>query len=542
MLPRFDIAIDTLRVHAGPREAAMIAADLRDGGWSVGDNTDWVFIRELAVAAPRHGLRSGASREVRTALQQCVHGGTSAAVNSNAVRFATLPDLLACLLRDLLQGRPRAWFWHKWQHLFRLPRSEAVTQLLWEHLPESNAVFARLQTLRALPLLWQTLTPAHTRILLARLATLLALPPQRLLELPLEEMADTGDCAALASAFRRQRHSLALWQALLSGAAQQPDKLRLAAAMAGLAVMPQAMARRPEQVAGVFNRLVAAVTLQASVAQGTGTASHERGDTAPPGMVMKSTHLPSTVEAQGKVAPKHDDDITAVPLPSVLPAGASGVNDRLKTVPSDGKPPARHRPEKEEGATTEATLPIRAHPTPADSIPLAIQPDLYHTQLGGVFYLIKALDHSDSYALLCGHEEWEQLQSGWTLLYRLALALGAVPDGPLQRFFAQVCGLENVAQLEAIQHPALVASLMPLLRQRYANRLNWDATLLALPARIQATYSNVDVFFDLSAIRLPVRLCGLDLDPGWMPWLGRVVRFHYRDEAALRLRQENPDE
>jgi hypothetical protein len=31
----------------------------------------------------------------------------------------------------------------------------------------------------------------------------------------------------------------------------------------------------------------------------------------------------------------------------------------------------------------------------------------------------------------------------------------------------------------------------------------------------------------MSAVRLPVRLAGLDINPGWVPWLGRVVTFHY---------------
>ena len=26
---------------------------------------------------------------------------------------------------------------------------------------------------------------------------------------------------------------------------------------------------------------------------------------------------------------------------------------------------------------------------------------------------------------------------------------------------------------------------------------------------------------------VPVRLAGLDINPGWLPWLGRVVQFHY---------------
>jgi hypothetical protein len=26
-----------------------------------------------------------------------------------------------------------------------------------------------------------------------------------------------------------------------------------------------------------------------------------------------------------------------------------------------------------------------------------------------------------------------------------------------------------------------------------------------------------------------IRRAGLDIDPGWVPWLGRVVSFHYRE-------------
>jgi hypothetical protein len=33
----------------------------------------------------------------------------------------------------------------------------------------------------------------------------------------------------------------------------------------------------------------------------------------------------------------------------------------------------------------------------------------------------------------------------------------------------------------------------------------------------------------MSSVRLEIRLAGLDLDPGWVPWLGRVVSFHYLD-------------
>jgi hypothetical protein len=47
------------------------------------------------------------------------------------------------------------------------------------------------------------------------------------------------------------------------------------------------------------------------------------------------------------------------------------------------------------------------------------------------------------------------------------------------------------------------------------------------PARISLTPTHADVFFELSAASLAVRRAGLDLDPGWLPWFGRVVDFHY---------------
>jgi hypothetical protein len=32
---------------------------------------------------------------------------------------------------------------------------------------------------------------------------------------------------------------------------------------------------------------------------------------------------------------------------------------------------------------------------------------------------------------------------------------------------------------------------------------------------------------DLDDVDFDVRMAGLDLDPGWIPWLGVVVRFIY---------------
>jgi hypothetical protein len=44
---------------------------------------------------------------------------------------------------------------------------------------------------------------------------------------------------------------------------------------------------------------------------------------------------------------------------------------------------------------------------------------------------------------------------------------------------------------------------------------------------LSVTRTHLDVHFDLRAVDIRIRRAGLDLDPGWLPWLGRVVAFHY---------------
>jgi hypothetical protein len=53
--------------------------------------------------------------------------------------------------------------------------------------------------------------------------------------------------------------------------------------------------------------------------------------------------------------------------------------------------------------------------------------------------------------------------------------------------------------------------------------------LVRRPGRVAATRTHLDLTLPLAAADARVRAAGLDLDPGWVPWLGRVVAFHYED-------------
>lgn len=56
---------------------------------------------------------------------------------------------------------------------------------------------------------------------------------------------------------------------------------------------------------------------------------------------------------------------------------------------------------------------------------------------------------------------------------------------------------------------------------------------LALRAgRVVTTATHLDVIFPVRLLDLRLRRAALDVNPGWVPWLGRVVTFHYDFDAA----------
>jgi hypothetical protein len=81
----------------------------------------------------------------------------------------------------------------------------------------------------------------------------------------------------------------------------------------------------------------------------------------------------------------------------------------------------------------------------------------------------------------------------------------------------------------------LLSFLMPFLRWRLAAGLGLGAVpkpdlakaLLLRVSNIWVTSTHVDLVMGLNQATTPVRFAGLDTDPGWVPELGRVVKFHF---------------
>lgn len=96
-------------------------------------------------------------------------------------------------------------------------------------------------------------------------------------------------------------------------------------------------------------------------------------------------------------------------------------------------------------------------------------------------------------------------------------------DDPLRALFTP----RRVADADAASE-ALAATWLDACRHALRRRFRIGlASLVLRPASVAATRSHVDVHFALAATDLRVRRYGFDLDPGWLPWFGRVVAFHF---------------
>ena len=80
-----------------------------------------------------------------------------------------------------------------------------------------------------------------------------------------------------------------------------------------------------------------------------------------------------------------------------------------------------------------------------------------------------------------------------------------------------------------------LAAWMTVLRRWCRRRARIGlASLARRPGYVAVSRTHLDVSFDLASVDLRVRRCALDADPGWVPWFGRVVRFHYLESHELR--------
>ena len=83
--------------------------------------------------------------------------------------------------------------------------------------------------------------------------------------------------------------------------------------------------------------------------------------------------------------------------------------------------------------------------------------------------------------------------------------------------------------------PGLALRAVHLALARYLRRSAGLSVrrLVCRPGVVVATATHVDVTFPGEVIELRLRRAGLDLDPGWVPWLGLIVAYRYDIEGGV---------
>lgn len=147
------------------------------------------------------------------------------------------------------------------------------------------------------------------------------------------------------------------------------------------------------------------------------------------------------------------------------------------------------------------------------------------TEYAGLFFLLPVLSRLGIAEALKRVPEWAELDLARRILRHAASYLGA-PDAD-----AAVLSI-GAAEDEARELEPLLAAWLTELRRFCVRVPRLSLRRLVLrKGQVQNTRTHLDVHLDHRQTDVRVRRAGLDIDPGWIPWFGQVVHFHYSSGA-----------
>ncbi len=87
---------------------------------------------------------------------------------------------------------------------------------------------------------------------------------------------------------------------------------------------------------------------------------------------------------------------------------------------------------------------------------------------------------------------------------------------------------------QACPHLNDMKATIQLLAARYLYRYAKISlrNLVNRRGQIASSNTHLDIQFDSQQVDVHIRIAGLDIDPGWVPWCARVVQFHYSDGGS----------
>jgi hypothetical protein len=226
------------------------------------------------------------------------------------------------------------------------------------------------------------------------------------------------------------------------------------------------------------------------------------------------------------------DRRTSQPRPNILagpadageraaPAFDGGVSgDAAAAVTLHGAPPTPHH-------EAPVTRPAPHLPDPpAEACRIVAADESLATEGAGLFFLTSVLERLGIRGFLEARPAMIEADLPDHVLRRIAASAGVPPEDPVVACLAASGWAQRPIPVTDVE---IAAAGWHTAARRWCRRYAGIGLreLVLRPGRIRFTRTHLDVVLDHRTADIRVRRAGLDLDPGWVLWLGRVVTFHY---------------
>lgn len=575
-LPGYD-SHDTLVInHAQLRAPVDMQAECQQQLLSIEglsqDTGEYLFLRQLKVNSSAAKLGTDIRKKLIQQSDLAVEGGSIDAENAQAVRFKSLGQLLAQLSQHIQMGRKDLWYWQSWQHLFQLPVGDALALLWSEYATDLADLVQALSERGQLQRFWLSLSKEQGNVILKSV--------KRALGVGAGNSQQTIELSTVKDKINISVNALSPWRGLEACFDYHDERLQLASLITLLRWRPDYLFQKNSQqnIESISKQLSGQYSLKVTALQENNKVEVDNKNTK---LNETNHHKKNSIDKEVSYSERQDDEggrktlaeskglkqreiikesddkkFKARPIPGANKYHYTAEQLLLDSVRKDRLSEIDHSvlfktDDIENKNLTADLLDSSRSDEDMDQLNGIILTDKvsemegieYNSQQiyadrgapfcqqGGVFYLLNFMARKNTQSLLQQHQAYETLKGPWGCLYRLADLLNRKEDAALDQFFSYRMGLDSVEELKQLP-PLSHAEQYQQYAEKLYGSLVWNSNLLSIPAQIEYTSSHLDIHYPMHRVDLEVRRVALDINPGWLPWLGQVVNFHYHADLT----------
>ncbi|HEX3551398.1 MAG TPA: hypothetical protein VHT53_13520 [Candidatus Elarobacter sp.] len=487
------------------------------------------FFRHVALhGVPGDGNRArwldALQRTLEDLAASAVHGDDPRAVSADAVYFARRQEALEALLRRIVTRRPcTAWFWPL-----------ACGGAPEDAPPSAASVVDALRRedggwTRVAAAVFASAAPSGVPAMLA------ALPPGEA-GAWLRELGDDGDAHAEAAAVPLPSDVRASLASALDALGAFDRRVVWLAALAVALAAPAAVdaGTTVARARATLRRLASARAADTSGAEraSSGAGAHvdvvRAVERAPDPERRVDASPREAVRALDVVSERDRDAARADPFDGDVPAEA---RDTARAAPAGLDATTSGGARTEPASTIDAPATAGGGPGRDRGVEDARDREREHaerTSAAGLFFLLNALARLGIAAELRANPALADGAFPARVLHALALQARVAPHDSVFAALRLLIGDDDGVP---VPDDALVRMWARAVRRWCCVAARVRARdVVRRTGRLTMTRTELDVTLHLDAVDLRIRRAGLDFDPGWLPWFGRVVRFHYTAE------------